>query len=61
MVDASRAALLDRNVIVVWVVGSKATAELGPALSLSASELRSRYGAVAGVKVVLVGKDGGTK
>lgn len=62
IVAASRASLTERNVVVIWVVGDKVSAELGPHPRESAKALRARFGApTSGFRVVLVGKDGGTK
>jgi hypothetical protein len=62
MVAASRASLAERNVVVIWVVGDKVSAEFGPRPGASARTLRARYGAAkGGFRAVLVGKDGGTK
>lgn len=62
MVAASRASLTERNVVVIWVVGDKVSAELGPHPRDSAKALRARYGAAkSGFRSVLVGKDGGMK
>ncbi len=62
IISASRASLTERNVVVIWVVGDKVSAELGPHPRESAKALRARFGAsTSGFGVVLVGKDGGTK
>jgi hypothetical protein len=62
IVAANRPALAERNVVVIWVVGDSVSAELGPGPGMSASALRSRFGAGdAAFRVLLVGKDGGTK
>jgi Domain of unknown function (DUF4174) len=59
---ASRAGLIERNVVIVWVVGDGVATEFGPGPGMSAAQLRTRFGAPrAGFRVVLVGKDGGTK
>jgi hypothetical protein len=59
---AHRSGLVEREVVVVWVKGDRVTSELGPAPTLEASQLRTRYGAsTSGFSVVLVGKDGGVK
>ena len=58
----SRSGLAERDVVIVWVIGNTVLAELGPGPGLTASQLRSRFGAEgSGFRVVLVGKDGGTK
>jgi hypothetical protein len=62
IVAANRPALVERNVVVIWVVGDSVSAELGPGPGVSACALRSRFGAGdAAFRVLLVGKDGGTK
>lgn len=62
IVATSRAALAERDVVVVWVIGNRATAELGPAPKVTAADLRSRYGVANNTfRAVLVGKDGGVK
>lgn len=58
----SRGELADRDVVVVWIVGSNATAELGKAPTLTAAGLRARYGIGAHeFRALLVGKDGTVK
>jgi hypothetical protein len=60
--DQSRAGFQQRDMVVVWIVGHSAVAELGPAVQGSAAELRKRHGVSAvEFRVVLVGKDGGVK
>lgn len=62
IVATGRAALAERDVVVVWVIGNGATAELGPAPMVTAADLRSRYGVANNTfRAVLVGKDGGVK
>lgn len=62
IVATSRAGLAERDVVVIWVIGNKASSELGPAPLMSAADLRSRYGVdVNAFRSVLVGKDGGVK
>jgi hypothetical protein len=59
---ANRAGLAERDIVVIWVVGNKVRAELGPGPQLTANQLRARFGAAeTGFRVALVGKDGGTK
>jgi len=59
---ANRAGLAERDIVVVWVIGNKVRAELGPGPGLTAAQLRARFGAAeTGFRVALVGKDGGTK
>ncbi len=58
----SRSGLVERDIVIVWVIGNTIQAELGPGPGLSASQLRTRYGTEGtGFRIVLVGKDGGTK
>ncbi len=60
--DGSRSGLAERDIVIVWVIGDTVQAELGPGPGLTASQLRSRFGAEgSGFRVVLLGKDGGTK
>jgi hypothetical protein len=62
IVAASRASLAERDVLVIWVVGDKVSAELGPHPKQSAQALRARFGASkSGFRAILVGKDGGIK
>lgn len=62
MVTANRTGLSERNVVVIWVVGDKVSAELGPHPRETAATLRARFGgAKGGFRAVLVGKDGGAK
>ncbi len=62
IVATSRVGLAERDVVVIWVIGNKASAELGPAPLMTAADLRSRYGvAVNAFRSVLIGKDGGVK
>ncbi len=59
---ASRAGLAERDIVVVWVTGNTVSAELGPGPGMTAAQLRARFGAPeSGFRVILVGKDGGTK
>ncbi len=61
-VEQSRAGLKERDIVVVWIVGNSAAAELGPGIQSSAAALRKRYGVPAeDFRVLLVGKDGGIK
>jgi hypothetical protein len=54
--------LRERDVVIIWVAGNTVSADLGPGPSLSAEQLRQRFGAPDnGFHVILVGKDGGTK
>jgi hypothetical protein len=55
------AALAERDITVIWVVGDRVTASPGAPPADSAAQLRTRYGKGARFTAVLVGKDGGTK
>lgn len=60
--SADMSGLRERDVVIVWVAGNTVSAELGPGPGMSAEQLRRRFGAPEnGFRVVLVGKDGGTK
>jgi hypothetical protein len=62
VVMAHRGGFAERDVVVIYVVGTSVTGELGPGPGLSAEALRSRFGVPADVfRVVLIGKDGGSK
>jgi len=62
IVAANRTGLIERNMVVVWVIGDRVTADLGPAPRVRAADLRNRFGLSAdGFHAVLVGKDGGIK
>lgn len=62
IVAASRGGLAERDMVVIWVVGTTVASETGPGPGMSAAALRSRYGVGAGAfRAVLVGKDGGAK
>jgi hypothetical protein len=62
IVAAGRAGVAERNVVVVWIVGSAVAAELGPRPGQSAAALRRRFGSSpAKFRIILVGKDGGEK
>lgn len=58
---ASRTGLAERDIVVVWVTGNIVNAELGPGPGMTAAQLRARFGAPDGLRVILVGKDGGVK
>lgn len=61
-VAGSASELGERNVVVIWVVANEVAAEFGPALKMSAAELRARYAVTPNsFRVMLVGKDGGVK
>lgn len=60
--SANISGLRERGVVIVWVTGNTVTTELGPGPGISSEQLRRRFGAPEnGFRVVLVGKDGGTK
>lgn len=62
IVGALKPAFIDRQVVLVLVAGDRVTVELGPAPSMGAAALRTRYGISPGeFKVLLIGKDGGVK
>jgi hypothetical protein len=62
IVEANRAALAERDMVVIWVVGNTTTTDLGAQPRIPAAGLRSRYGVADGAfRVVLIGKDGGAK
>lgn len=62
IVAGHRPAFLDRDVVVVYVVGGDLMHELGAPPGMSAGALRSLYRASEGAfRVLLVGKDGGVK
>jgi len=62
MFAGNSAGLAERDIVVVWVTGNNVRAELGPGPGLTAAQLRARFGAAeTGFRVILVGKDGGTK
>jgi hypothetical protein len=62
IVSASRAGFIERNIVVVWVVGNRVTADFGPSPGVSGAALRARFaGRTAAFRSVLVGKDGGAK
>jgi hypothetical protein len=59
---AARAALRERDIVVVRVIGDRVAAELGPPPGADAAELRARFGARRDdFTFILVGKDGGVK
>jgi len=62
IVAANRAGLAERDVVVVWVVGTAVMSEFGPGPGQDARALRARYGVTRGAfRALLVGKDGGVK
>jgi hypothetical protein len=62
IVAGARGGFLDRDMVVVTVVGDRVQADLGGGPGQSASRLRERFGVASGAfRVLLVGKDGGVK
>ena len=62
IVAAGRAGLVERQVVVIWVVGGSVSADAGPGPRQTAAKLRAQYGVGASnFKAILVGKDGGVK
>ena len=62
IVSRNRSDLNKRDVVVVWVIGSSLSTELGRPPSSNATSLRARYNVADGeFRAVLVGKDGGEK
>jgi hypothetical protein len=61
-INGARTSFLDRDVVVVYVIGGVASHDLGPGPGMSGAALRSRFRASEGAfRVLLVGKDGGIK
>jgi hypothetical protein len=62
IINGARTGFLDRDVVVVYVVGGVASHDLGPGPGMSGAALRTRFRASEGAfRVLLVGKDGGIK
>ncbi len=62
IVSRNRAGFLDRGIVMIWVVGDRVSADFGPGPGQKSVALRGRYGVSrADFRVILVGKDGGTK
>ena len=58
----ARSGLMERDVVIVWLIGDRVSANLGPAPAETAAALRRRFGVEGqGFRVVLVGKDGDVK
>jgi len=56
------AGLIERNILLVWVIDDTVRTEFGPRPGLTATQLRARFRRHrTDFRVVLVGKDGGTK
>jgi hypothetical protein len=61
-IEAARTGFKARDVVVVMVIGNTVSSLYGPSPQISAAGLRSRCGSQgSGFRVVLIGKDGGTK
>jgi hypothetical protein len=62
IVAGGRAGFADRDIVVIWVVDDGISVDFGPSPGQTAVALRTRYGASRrDFRVILVGKDGGTK
>lgn len=62
IVGGNRTAFLDRDIVVIYVVGGTLSHDLGPGPGVNAGALRSKFRiGEAGFRVLLVGKDGGVK
>jgi len=62
IVAAQATGFKERDIVVVWIVGDKVSADFGPTPGENPNTLRRRYGVGAGAfRAVLVGKDGGVK
>ena len=62
IINGARTGFLDRDVVVIYVIGGTASHDLGPGPGMSGPALRTRFRASEGVfRVLLLGKDGGIK
>jgi hypothetical protein len=62
VVAADRAGFAERDVVIVYVIGTSVTSDLGGGPGLDAGAMRARYGVAAkDFRALLVGKDGGVK
>jgi hypothetical protein len=62
VVETSRAGFAERDMVVVYVVGDKVSADPKPGPGIGAAALRAHFGVQEGTfRAVLVGKDGGAK
>ena len=62
ILNGARTGFLDREVVVIYVVGGAMRHDFGPGPGMSGSALRSRFRASEGAfRVLLIGKDGGIK
>ena len=58
----ARSGLMERDVVIVWAIGDRVSADLGPPAQETASALRRRFGVEGqGFRAILVGKDGYVK
>jgi hypothetical protein len=57
-----RSGLVERDIVVIWVVGNSVRSEFGQPPGSTAAQLRARFGMQKpGFRIFLVGKDGGIK
>jgi hypothetical protein len=62
VVNGNRLTLSDRDMVIIYVIGSSVMTELGQGPGMNAAALRSRFRVSDGAfRVLLVGKDGGVK
>lgn len=62
VVGASRSGFVERDMVVIYVIGDSVSTMLGVPPGMSAATLRRRYGVSANAfRSLLVGKDGGVK
>lgn len=62
IINGARTAFLDRDVVVIYVIGGTMSHDLGPGPGMSGAALRSRFRASEGAfRVLLLGKDGGVR
>lgn len=62
IINGARTGFLDRDVVVIYVIGGVASHDLGQGPGMSGAALRSRFRASEGAfRVLLIGKDGGIK
>ncbi len=62
IINGNRTNFLDRDVVVIYVIGSTMSHDLGAGPGMSGAALRSRFRASEGsFRILLLGKDGGIK
>lgn len=62
IVESARAGFIERDMVVVYVIGDAVTSDLGSGPGIGAAAMRSLYGVPAtAFRALLVGKDGGVK